>query len=211
VATNLSFGIRQAQKYMRLADHAGALPNANSGSHLSINDALACLRPSHTLEVMGSSESGEWYTPPPIFELAVATLGEVDLDPCWHPVSPVRARTKYTAQDNGLAQGWAGRVYLNPPYGRAIEQWVGKPDAEYDTGAVSEAIALVPARVGTAWFRRRDRFPRCFVYGRLTFVNAQNSAPFPSAIPYLGKNVGRFVEAFATVGSIFVRLERASP
>jgi len=41
VRGNLTFGVRQAQKYMRLAERADALPNANSGAHLSINDALA--------------------------------------------------------------------------------------------------------------------------------------------------------------------------
>ena len=29
------------------------------------------------------------------------------------------------------------------------------------------------------WFRRLDPFPRCFVYGRLTFANAEYPAPFP--------------------------------
>ena len=40
IEANLSFGPRQAQKYIRLADHAAVLPNANCGSHLSINAAL---------------------------------------------------------------------------------------------------------------------------------------------------------------------------
>ena len=41
VEATLSFGSRQAQKYMRLAENANALPNANCGSHLGINEALA--------------------------------------------------------------------------------------------------------------------------------------------------------------------------
>lgn len=42
---NLAFGARQAQKYMRVAEHADAVlaANANSGSRLSINDALKLL------------------------------------------------------------------------------------------------------------------------------------------------------------------------
>ena len=45
VETNLSFGARQAQKYMRLAEHAAELPNANSDfAYSSIDDALAALR-----------------------------------------------------------------------------------------------------------------------------------------------------------------------
>jgi hypothetical protein len=74
---------------------------------------------------------------------------------------------------------------------------------------VTEAVALVPARVDTEWFRRLDPFPRCFIYGRLTFANGANPAPFPSAAVYLGKNVERFASVFGAVGSIWVRLEVA--
>jgi hypothetical protein len=218
VDTRLSFGHRQAQKYMRLAEHAGALPNANPGSHLSINEALAALASpkerqgaSHTLRVTCSSESPEWYTPPPIVERVVSALGEIDLDPSWHPESPVQASTAYTIEDDGLAQRWTGRVYLNPPYGREIDAWIAKLVEEYAAGAVSEAIALVPARVDTEWFRRLDAFPRCFVYGRLTFANAENPAPFPSAVVYLGRNLDRFAEVFSEVGGVFVRLGEAAP
>jgi hypothetical protein len=109
-----------------------------------------------------------------------------------------------------LAQRWAGRVFLNPPYGREIDAWVTKLVEEYSAGAVSEAIALLPARVDTEWFRRLDPFPRCFVWGRLTFANAENPAPFPSAVVYLGRNVARFLEVFGEMGSIFARFEDES-
>ena len=136
-------------------------------------------------------------------------LGGVDLDPCWHSNSPLRAQATYTADDDGLAQEWKGRVYLNPPYGRAIDAWIAKLVDGHNSGAVTEAIALVPARVDTEWFRRLDAFPRCFIYGRLTFANADNPAPFPSAIVYLGSNVETFHRVFAQIGGVFVRLEAA--
>jgi hypothetical protein len=43
IGENLSFGARQAQKYMRLARHADELPNTNSNSHFSIDQALQAL------------------------------------------------------------------------------------------------------------------------------------------------------------------------
>ena len=205
IEANVSFGARQAQKYMHLANHADALPNANSGSHLSINEALEVLRDDHILRVMGSSETPEWYTPAPIVERVVATLGEIDLDPSWHPQSAVQAKTAFTFDDDGLVQPWTGRIFLNPPYGRAIDAWIAKLVASYEVGAVSEAVALVPARVDTEWFRRLDPFPRCFVYGRLTFANAEDPAPFPSAIFYLGENIAGFAAAFGAIGGIWVR------
>jgi Protein of unknown function (DUF3102) len=45
VDAHLSFGERQAQKYMRLAEHAAELPNANSEfAYSSIHDALKAIR-----------------------------------------------------------------------------------------------------------------------------------------------------------------------
>ena len=43
IQANLSFGPRQAQKYLRLAEHAGEVPNATSDAHLTIDGALALL------------------------------------------------------------------------------------------------------------------------------------------------------------------------
>jgi DNA N-6-adenine-methyltransferase (Dam)/Protein of unknown function (DUF3102) len=213
IEANLSFCARQAQKYMRLAERGDQVRIENS--HLTIDAALAALADHrdnhHTLRVMGSSESPEWYTPQHILDRAVATLAEIDLDPCWHPDSPVRATTTYTAAHDGLSRPWIGRVWLNPPYGRAIHAWVEKLVAEYNSGAVSEAIALVPARVDTDWFRLLDPFPRCFVDGRLTFVNAEHPAPFPSAIVYLGRNIRYFAKIFGAVGGIWVQLDWCEP
>jgi hypothetical protein len=214
VEEHLSFGDRQARKYMALAANAEQLAYRNCGSDLGINAALELIaspKTSHSLRVMGSSESPEWYTPPHIFELAVATLGEVDLDPCWHARSPVAAQVTFTARQDGLNQPWAGRVFLNPPYGREIEAWLSKLVLEYNSGAVSEAIALVPARVDTDWFRLLDPFVRCFVDGRLTFVNAEHPAPFPSAVVYLGRNVRYFARVFGEIGGIWTLFDGAAP
>jgi hypothetical protein len=59
-------------------------------------------------------ENDEWLTPPSILQ----ALGAFDLDPC-APVDrpwPTAAR-HFTAEDDGLAQEWCGRIWLNPPYG----------------------------------------------------------------------------------------------
>jgi len=65
----------------------------------------------------------EWLTPPDL----VKKLGTFDLDPC-SPINPpfVHATTNFTIQDNGLTRQWFGRVYLNPPYGKGMEEWMEK-------------------------------------------------------------------------------------
>jgi DNA N-6-adenine-methyltransferase (Dam) len=174
---------------------------------LSLRETAKAIAGTSTLQVLGSSASPEWYTPPEIAQLANAVLGTIDLDPSWHPDSPVRAATTYTEIDDGLSKDWAGRVYLNPPYGRGIDDWISKLVVSYEDGAVFEAIALVPARVDTEWFRRLDDYPRCFVSGRLTFSNADSPAPFPSAVFYLGSHIEKFHRLFGAVGGIFIKLD----
>jgi len=65
----------------------------------------------------------EWLTPPHI----ITSLGHFDLDPC----SPINrpwdtAAKHFSTLDDGLAQTWAGRVWLNPPYGPPMGQWLDR-------------------------------------------------------------------------------------
>jgi DNA N-6-adenine-methyltransferase (Dam)/Protein of unknown function (DUF3102) len=213
LADNFEGSERSARLYMQLAREVPKLDekSATAVADLSLREAAKAIASRHTMTVMGSSASPEWFTPAAIVDLATEVLGEIDLDPSWHPDSPVVARTTFTAETDGLAQPWAGRVWLNPPYGREIDDWVARLAEHHAAGAVTEAIALVPARVDTAWFRRLDPFPRCFVWGRLQFVNADTPAPFPSAIVYLGPNVPRFADVFGRIGGIWVQLGREVP
>jgi site-specific DNA-methyltransferase (adenine-specific) len=94
---------------------------------------------------------------------------------------------------------------MNPPYGREISAWVEKLVSEYESGRTKEAIALVPARVDTDWFRLFRNCAICFIDGRLKFSGAENSAPFPSAAAYLGKNIARFAKSFGDMGDVWVR------
>ncbi len=155
------------------------------------------------------SETSEWYTPPAIIERVAAVLGTIDLDPCSNEGKSVPAETCLTAEDDGLSQRWAGTVYMNPPYGREIVPWAEKLCDEYARGNVSEAIALVPARVDTEWFRLFRDFPICFLDGRLKFSGHENSAPFPSAVIYLGKDIDKFDTAFGDIGDVWIRWRHA--
>lgn len=157
-------------------------------------------------EVHFSSDSSEWYTPPEIVERAQAVLGDIDLDPCCNPGTPtIPAKEVFREEDNGLAQLWHGKVYMNPPYGREIGDWVKKLCTDYAMGITKEAIALIPARVDTDWFKYFRDFPICFISHRLKFSDSENSAPFPSAVVYLGSDYAKFHQAFASIGDIWVR------
>lgn len=89
--------------------------------------------------------TNEWLTPPEI----VAAPGPFDLDPC-SPVSRPwpTARVHYTLEDDGLSMPWAGRVWLNPPYGPETARWLQRLAGHGD------GVALVFARTETEAFHR---------------------------------------------------------
>jgi hypothetical protein len=68
----------------------------------------------------------EWYTPPEILNSVYEVLSTITLDPCSPVIPTVEAQTYYTVEDNGLVLPWFGNVFMNPPYGRDIPQWVNK-------------------------------------------------------------------------------------
>lgn len=88
-------------------------------------------------------KNDEWLTPPEI----VKSLGYFDLDPCAPIIRPWEtAATHYTAEQDGLSQEWAGRVWLNPPFGSEAVKWLRKLKEHGD------GTALIPARTETAMF-----------------------------------------------------------
>lgn len=133
--------------------------------------------------VMFSSKSNEWATPPELFSELDAEFG-FSLDPCATDDNH-KCPKYYTQKDDGLRQNWGGeRVFCNPPYGRAIGEWVRKCSEEAKKPGTL-VVLLIPARTDTAYFHdyiyRKAREVR-FLRGRLRFGGATNSAPFPSMI-----------------------------
>jgi hypothetical protein len=117
IKQNTTVGPRETQRYMRVADRWREIEaNASAETHLTLTDAVALLA-DHNHRAQGTGEN-EWYTPARELEAARAVLGEFDLDPaCSHRAqATVRAKKYFTVEDDGLAQDWHGRVWLNPPY-----------------------------------------------------------------------------------------------
>jgi hypothetical protein len=154
-----------------------------------------------------SSERADWNTPACVLELVREVFGgRVPFDPCSNATSIVNARRSLSleAGQDGLVYDWSrhGSVYVNPPYGREIGRWIEKCAAE---GCIdgAEIIALVPARTDAKWFQRCFYASAiCFWRGRLRFLGAPSSAPFPSAVVYWGGAVARFADVFGRVGHV---------
>ena len=139
---------------------------------------------------------------------------QIDLDPCSNSsdrdTANVPAADYWTKDDDGLAQEWHGRVYMNPPYGDEIAAWVERMVRAYENSEIAEAIALLPARTDTAWYQTLADYRMCFIRGRLKFSNSENSAPFPSVVVYLGTDVANFYDFFGKLGFIMTRLPATS-
>lgn len=169
------------------------------------------------LDYAFSSASNEWYTPATIVEPARQVLGQIDLDPASNAIAneTVKASRYYTIADDGLAQPWAGRVFLNPPYGKTKNKsnqglWTQRLIAEYDARRVTEAIMVLRAATGHNWFAPLWRFPMCFVARRISFDSPGGASDGkPSAatvVVYVGHRELRFAEVFETLGPVVERV-----
>lgn len=128
-----------------------------------------------------SSVSDNWATPPDFFKKCEEEFGPFDLDVC-ASVDNAKCPRYFTQSDNGLAQDWTGRVWMNPPYGRTIGEWMRKAYQSAQTGGAT-VVCLVPARTDTAWWHDYAMKGTVrFIRGRLKFGGHDNSAPFPSAL-----------------------------
>jgi len=128
-----------------------------------------------------TSSTDEWATPLSFFRTLEHEFGPFDLDPCATPEN-AKAPKFYTREQNGLAQEWVGKVFMNPPYGRTIKEWVRK--AYESRVACPLVVCLVPARTCSAWWHDyiEGRAEVRFIRGRLKFGGAKWNAPFPSAV-----------------------------
>lgn len=148
----------------------------------------------HRLAATFSSATDNWPTPQAFYDALDAEFG-FTVDACSSTLNH-KAPTYYAldhadpTRRDGLAGDWAadaaatqGRVWMNPPYGKSIEQWMRKAHAAARAGAT--VVTLVPVRSSSRWWHELVLATGAevrYVQGRLTFGDAKNSAPFASAV-----------------------------
>jgi hypothetical protein len=189
--------------------------------------------------VQHSSATPEHYTPNEIVTLSRIVLGGIDLDPASCPLAQevVRASTWYGPGsphgEDGLAQAWQGRVFLNPPGGRVPELYQGlgtNSNAAFWWGVLASQY---PTRVTSAIFvgftleilRSAQAldvpqpldFPLCVPRRRIAFDTERAGVRVPSSSPthanvivFLPPVVGR-AQAVAAFASAFGQLGRCRP
>ena len=134
------------------------------------------------IKVMFSSKDDKWSTPQDFYDELNAEFG-FTLDPCADEYNH-KCNKYYTQEEDGLLQDWEGEiVFCNPPYGKAIKDWVRKAYIE-GCKPNTTVVMLIPARTDTIYFHKYiyHKAEIRFLKGRLKFGNSKNSAPFPSMV-----------------------------
>jgi hypothetical protein len=164
--------------------------------------------PAKRPHVANNSGNNEWYTPARYIESARRVLGRIDLDPASsvRAQEVVRADVFYTVEDDGLAQPWRGRVWLNPPYAsELIKKFAAKVRRHVESGDVDEAIILVNNATETRWFRDLVSVASAIVFpeSRVKFWKANGDIGAPlqgQAFIYIGENELAFLAEFKQYG-----------
>lgn len=118
----------------------------------------------HPYQARPVARTHVWLTPPEI----LAALGPFDLDPCAAPMPrPWATATRMVSPpEDGLTMAWAGRVWLNPPYGQHTAAWLRR------LAGHNEGTALVFARTETRMFHEHvwpNASAMLFIAGRPHF------------------------------------------
>ncbi|KKK74649.1 hypothetical protein LCGC14_2881660 [marine sediment metagenome] len=110
----------------------------------------------------------EWETPLEVFNKLNKEF-RFTLDPC---ASKKNAKCKkyFTEKDDGLSKAWNGRVFMNPPYGPTLFDWIRKAASEVKKGNAEVVVCLVPVRTDNRWFGKFAKYAQIrFIRHRIHF------------------------------------------
>lgn len=156
-----------------------------------------------------SCHSTVYITPPLILDLVREYFGgTIYLDPATEPGNPTGAQFFFTEADNGLIQDWDHPVFVNPPYGRVLQEWAEKIGLEAARG--TNIVALLPGqRFETAYWQEHILRPELaaivFIRRRVPFLRPDGTRavgnPYGSMLYVFNGSQSR-LSAFRTLGRI---------
>ena len=137
-----------------------------------------------------SSEDDTWTTPADFYKaldqefnfgLDAAALASSALCPLWYGPNHHDPSMRDAFMRSWQFDAQGENIFLNPPYGRTIKDWMRKANQEAQKGP-GAIVCLVPSRTDTKWWHdfcieHEVRFIR----SRLKFGGLER-APFPSAV-----------------------------
>lgn len=144
------------------------------------------------------------FTPAEFMKAVYDAFGQVDLDPCAHPMSPVVASRRIILEEggDGLTDQWSGRLaFVNPPYSKQLD-WLKRAHQQWAAGYVDTVLCLVPVRTCNKFFHEtlHEDADLFVLRGRLRFSSVRGDVqptPFSLWIVALGatdEQKARFAE-----------------
>jgi len=95
-------------------------------SRIEVMEHLGALVDKETTKLMFSSQSNDWATPQDFFDKLNGLYGPFTLDAA-ASADNYKVSNYFDVSADALTQDWAGNtVFLNPPYGRELKDWVAK-------------------------------------------------------------------------------------
>lgn len=90
----------------------------------------------------------DWATPKDLYD-SLNKEFNFTLDVC---ASDWNAKHKnfFTEKDDALKQKWEGVCWMNPPYGKVLNDWMKKAYEESQSGVT--VVCLVPSATDTSWW-----------------------------------------------------------
>jgi ParB family chromosome partitioning protein len=139
-------------------------------------------------------------------------MGGIDLDPASSALAneTIKATRYHTRDEDGLAQQWRGRVFLNPPFGVTWKSWIIKLTQEIDAGSVQQAVVVGQGNVLWAmvkpWFGTLLRGSFLLPNKPIQFYDPPTGkwvgVRYGSFVCYIGSHHHRFDLAFRERGTI---------
>jgi site-specific DNA-methyltransferase (adenine-specific) len=120
----------------------------------------------------------DWRTPPWLFERLNSEFF-FDLDAAADASNHLCAKW-FDEATNAIGKAWAGRVFMNPPYGKSLPEFVAKAHAESHWNA-NVVVGVLPASTDQQWFHT-DVLGHAeirFVRGRVRFQIAGGKFTHP--------------------------------
>ena len=97
------------------------------------------------------NRGSDWSTPQELFDELDREF-HFTLDPCasdWN----AKCKNYFTEEDDGLGQDWRDNtVFMNPPYGKQLGEWIKKAYESSLNGAT--VVCLVPASTDLEWWHK---------------------------------------------------------
>lgn len=161
--------------------------------------------------------SDEYATPPSLWRPLSRSVGGFDVDPASGAEGTPIAETRFTPEENGLAQSWHGDVWLNPPFGDSPgrgpskrDRWLTKARQEAQRDAVRSVTMLLPVDTSTHWFHEHvvEAPVICLMGpGRLEFegegCESSGNTSFATCLTVYGDPPEALVKALEDRGAVF--------